>query len=506
MRRMLLLAIVSFLPMPLAAQDGAAAAAATITANDVRARIGVLAHDSMRGRDTPSPGLESAARYIAREFERFGLAPKGGDGSYIQRYPLAQAAIDPTVSSVTVEGGPTWRYGIDVVHRFGGRAPQGVTGPTVLVSGTPSEDDAAALRGALVIWVLPMQEDGTPQPQANRIVSRLLNAGPAAVLMTSTRAEQRWQELLRQSMEPTLINPREQGDAQFGPLTEIQDRTLAPVLARHGVDLAAVRRGTSTLEAVTPIGDLHLTITVDRRAADEIGAPNVVGLLEGSDPELRDEYVIFSAHMDHVGVGSPNAAGDSIYNGADDDASGTAAVLELAEAYARLDPAPKRSLIFLTVSGEEKGLWGSGYYAEHPTVPLEQVVANLNIDMIGRNWDDTVVVIGKEHSDLGATLERVNADHPELNMTAIDDIWPEERFYFRSDHYNFARKGVPILFFFTGTHEDYHRPSDHVAKIDAEKESRIVRLLFYLGLEVANAPERPKWDPESYREIVEGGN
>jgi Zn-dependent M28 family amino/carboxypeptidase len=205
--------------------------------------------------------------------------------------------------------------------------------------------------------------------------------------------------------------------------------------------------------------------------------------------------------MDHIGI-SPGQP-DSINNGADDDASGTTGVMELAHAFAQPGARPKRSLIFLTVSGEEKGLWGSRYFSEHPPVPIQQVVADINIDMIGRNWPDTIVAIGKEHSDLGATLNRVNAEHPELGMTAIDDRWPEERFYFRSDHYNFARKGVPILFFFNGVHPDYHRPSDSPDKINPEKEARIARLLFYLGEDIANAPERPKWKPESYKEIVE---
>ncbi|HSJ76427.1 MAG TPA: M28 family peptidase, partial [Gemmatimonadales bacterium] len=128
---------------------------------------------------------------------------------------------------------------------------------------------------------------------------------------------------------------------------------------------------------------------------------------------------------------------------------------------------------------------------------------DINIDMIGRNWRDTIVAIGKEHSNLGATLERVNRAHPELGMTAIDDRWPAERFYFRSDHYNFARRGVPILFFFNGVHEDYHEVSDSPDKIDSEKESRILKLLFYLGQDIANAPQRPEWNPESYKEIVE---
>jgi Zn-dependent M28 family amino/carboxypeptidase len=206
--------------------------------------------------------------------------------------------------------------------------------------------------------------------------------------------------------------------------------------------------------------------------------------------------------MDHIGIrpGLP----DSIANGADDDGSGTTGVVELAEAFTRKGARPKRSVMFLTVSGEEKGLWGSRYFTEHPTVPIGAIVADLNLDMIGRNWKDTIVAIGKEHSDLGATLERVNAGHPELDMTAIADRWPNERFYFRSDHYNFARKGVPILFFFNGVHPDYHQVTDSPDKIDSEKESRILRLLFYLGEEIANAPARPRWNPQSYREIVEG--
>jgi Zn-dependent M28 family amino/carboxypeptidase len=283
----------------------------------------------------------------------------------------------------------------------------------------------------------------------------------------------------------------------------VRDAALAPLLAQHGLDLTALRHAADQPLTITRLAQLRITVDLAPSPVQRLSAPNVVGRLEGSDPLLKREYVVFSAHMDHVGVGRPNASGDSIYNGADDDASGTAAVIELAEAFARLNPRPKRSLLFLTVSGEERGLWGSSYFTSHPPVPVAQMVADLNLDMVGRNWKDTIVVIGRQHSDLGATLARVNAAHPELRMAAIDDLWPEERFYFRSDHYNFARRGVPILFFFNGVHQDYHQPSDEPAKIDAEKESRIAKLVFYLGLEVANSPQRPQWKPDSYREIVQ---
>ena len=132
-------------------------------------------------------------------------------------------------------------------------------------------------------------------------------------------------------------------------------------------------------------------------------------------------------------------------------------------------------------------------------------MANLNADMIGRNWKDTIVVIGKEHSNLGSTLETVSRAHPELRMTPIDDLWPDEQFYFRSDHFNFAKRGVPVLFFFNGTHDQYHQPSDEVDLIDAEKEARIVKLIFYLGLEIAERDDKPRWNPESYRQIVAPG-
>jgi Zn-dependent M28 family amino/carboxypeptidase len=274
---------------------------------------------------------------------------------------------------------------------------------------------------------------------------------------------------------------------------------VAGALRAAHLDLSRVRASTAPVMREVP----SLTLKVELRDTVllALSAPNTVGILEGSDPKLKQEYLIYSAHMDHIGI-TPGLP-DSINNGADDDGSGTVGVVELARAFSRLEARPRRSIVFLTVSGEEKGLWGSRYFSEHPTVPIHQVVADLNMDMIGRNWPDTIVAIGKEHSDLGTTLERVNRAHPELGMTAIDDIWPAERFYFRSDHYNFARKGVPILFFFNGVHPDYHQVTDSPDKINSEKEARILKLLFYLGQEVGNAPRRPQWRPDSYREIVE---
>ncbi|HEX6589307.1 MAG TPA: M20/M25/M40 family metallo-hydrolase, partial [Longimicrobiales bacterium] len=226
-----------------------------------------------------------------------------------------------------------------------------------------------------------------------------------------------------------------------------------------------------------------------------------IAILRGSDPELADEYVVFSAHMDHVGVGRPDASGDSIYNGADDDASGTAALVEVAEAFSNLLERPRRSLVFMAVSGEEKGLLGSRWWSDHPTLPLEDVVANINVDMIGRNAPDTIVVIGQQYSSLGPTVHAVAEQRADLGLTVSEDIWPEERFFFRSDHFNFARKEIPALFFFAGVHENYHQPSDEVELIDGDKAARVARLVFYTSHEIADTVARPTWTEQGLSEI-----
>ena len=233
---------------------------------------------------------------------------------------------------------------------------------------------------------------------------------------------------------------------------------------------------------------------------EEVFPPNVVAMIPGSDPVLRDEYVVLSAHFDHVGIGSPVGI-DSIYNGADDNGTGTAALLEVAEAFRSLPQPPRRSIMFLHVSGEEHGLLGSEYFSDHPTVPIDQIVANINVDMIGRNADDMIVVIGQEYSSLGRLVKDVADERPELGLEVATDPWPQERFFFRSDHFNFARKGVPAVFFFAGVHEDYHQPSDTVEKIDPDKAARVARLIFHSAEEIAHADARPRWDREGWEEV-----
>ena len=507
-----LVALSLLVPTALAAQtdESVARSAGSITADDVAHRVGIIAHDSMLGRTTPSPGLEMTAQYVADEFSSFGLAPGGDDGSYLQRYSLLWVKTDIANASVAVRGGPIWRIGTELANSGGSTGPEGVTGPVLVVSGTEGGSEALAelpIEGAVVVWVGGTTRSGGLHSNVRRLLRLAVGMEPAALIIASSPSEARWRMLLTRGSQPSLRKSWVQ--TSRAPTLQIKEATIAPMLAQHGVDLESAGAG-SPIQG-TPLPDLEITVKLPEMVEDEVSAPNTVGILEGSDPNLKDEYLVFSAHMDHVGqAGAPGAlcgarAGDDICNGADDNASGTVAILELAQAFTQLESRPRRSIIFLTVSGEERGMWGSEYFATHPPVPVEQMVADLNADMVGRNWTDTISVIGKEHSDLGETLHRVAGEHPELNMIPVDDQWPDQRFYFRSDHIHFARNGVPILFFFNGTHEDYHRPSDEPEKIDAEKESRIAKLMFYLGLEIANADQRPQWYPESYAEIVRPG-
>jgi hypothetical protein len=503
MRWMALLVGFVLLPGAVCAQTSPSgdvqSAASGIRQEDFVRRIGVLAHDSMRGRETPSPGLTAAANWIADEFRRLGLTPGGDGGSFLQSYPVRMPAFSFSASGVRVSSGRSLAFGTDVLPLLlGPPSRAGSEGGVVLLTGA-AEPAAIASLDLAQRAVIAFFPEPTSELARVRLAQALRARRPASVMFATTVPDDVW----RSESERTEAARFPAVAAGGTPVLLVRDAALASLLGSSGVDVAELRRGASGPLQRRELANVTLSVTQELRQVEEL-APNVVGLLEGSDPTLKDEYVVFSAHMDHVGIGPADARGDTIYNGADDNASGTTAVIELAEAMASLSVRPRRSILFVLVSGEEKGLWGSDWFAEHSPVPLERLVADVNIDMIGRNWPDTVVVIGREHSDLGATLGRVNDAHPELGMEAIDDLWPEERFFFRSDHYNFARRGVPALFFFNGVHADYHEPSDSPDKIDSEKAARIARLVFYLGLEIAGARERPRWNPESYRRIVQG--
>jgi hypothetical protein len=502
MRPLALLLSALLLGPPLRAQAPGPldAAAETITPADIRARIEILAHDSMLGRDTPSPGLERAAAYVIDEFSRLGLRPAGDDGTYVQRFGVSRWTVDTTGSSLALSARGARAavpFGSDVRVIGGVVSGDPIAGDAILLAGpiTASATRDPRLRGRIVLLT---PDFGRPLPfDLDDRVADIAGVARAVILL-SNRDTSTFARRMDGSLEPRLT-PDFRDQEGGAPVVEVRESALGGVATVAALDLARLRALDSTV--VREVPDLRVDLRIVRRYLERAMAPNLAAVLEGRDRRLRREYVVVSAHLDHVGV-RPGRA-DSIFNGADDNASGVAGVLELAEAFSRREARPARSLLFLVPSGEEKGLWGSAYYVRHPTVPLKDVVADLNLDLIGRNWGDSVIVTGPEMSSLGETLHRVTAAHPELRMAPVADRWPEERIFYRSDHYNFALRRVPVLFFTSGTHADYHQPTDAADRIDTEKASRLVRYVFYIGAAVANDPRRPRWNPGSYERLVE---
>jgi hypothetical protein len=478
-------------------------ASASITPATTLERIGVIAHDSMGGRNTPSPGLEKTAEYFASKYREWGVQPGGENGTYFQRYPLVRRHADQAASWLEAnENGTITRYPMGTWAYATVARDAHVSGNIVVMGGTltPEAINGADIAGKIVMLVHDAGKAADWARWGNLVAAK----GPSAILRLTNQAPEAFSRAASASSNPgnwTLEMPD-----QRIPAIWIHDSLFAKDPNRaNRPDFGQLRAAPSPVIQVIP-EQVQLTVHTAARVAERTTAPNVIGIIPGSDPVLRNEYVVFSAHMDHVGTRptNPREASDTIWNGADDDASGSTGILMVAEAFSRLAVKPRRSIMIIHVSAEERGLLGSQWFAEHPTVPAAQMVANVNFDMIGRNHPDSVSVIGRQHSDLGTTLDAVNARHPDLRLTLADDLWPGERFYFRSDHYNFARKGVPILFFFSGPHEDYHGHNDEVERIDEEKIARIAKVGFFFAAEIANTPTRPAWNPESYREIVEG--
>lgn len=496
-----------FTPTPAAAQaaDPVRSAVESITPEDLYARIEFLASDLMRGRNTPSPELNLAASYLVNQYKLWGFQPAGERGTYYQWYPFPLRRLNAGGARLEVagpRGSRTLVLGRDFYTAGGTAAALPAQGLVFVGTAPRGVMGAGSLRGKVAVAVIPGRNTRDWRLERSRQKNAAVTAGASAIIHV---LDTPWTADSIAKYDATARTAgRSLGPDPAFPQFFLSRAAAAQLFSDAGLSLDAqwTRATGGSFTRAVPMPRVTVSGEIPLEQLDAGLAPNVVAMLPGSDPALRNEYVVISGHMDHVGVGTP-VNGDSIYNGADDDASGTSGLLEVAQAMASLPEAmrPKRTLVFLHVSGEEKGLLGSEWFSDHPTLPLERIVANINVDMIGRNSPDSVVVIGKDYSSLGQTVNRLGREHPELRLTLADDIWPQERFFFRSDHYNFAKKEVPAIFFFSGTHPDYHEPGDEVEKIDTGKAARISRMVFYLAYDVANAPQRPQWDPKGLEEV-----
>ncbi|MFC4700713.1 M28 family metallopeptidase [Glaciecola siphonariae] len=504
---------------------------------NIKGHMSFLADDLLEGRDTGSAGHEIASLYIASEFKKYGLMPAGDDGTYMQRVGFRKTVLvqdSPEFTVYSDDGEYSFDYpkdfimGPDPVRTesqvsaelvfvgYGIIAPEfahndyeglNVEGKIVVaLSGKPSSLDS---------------EEGAHLASGAQKSKYAVDNGAIGFITVQTPASEKvrsYQQSLNYIHAPRMrwVDP----DGNVG-------NTNPELIV--GAYLSMETAKTLFAHAPTPLEDIFLqlenndiptgfdipvTVKLARESVHEdLSSPNVAAVLEGSDPVLKNEYVVFTAHSDHIGI-SKSVEKDRINNGALDNASGTSVMLETARMFASLPKAPARSVIFLAVTGEEKGLLGADYFAKNPTVPLASMVANVNLDMPLLTYEFAdVIAFGASHSTMGKYVKTAAAN-ADLKLT--DDPWPQLNLFTRSDHYAFVKQGVPAIFLvtgieskdpevdgsevlntFLGTH--YHRPSDDMNQdFDWRAARAFTQVNFEIGKTLADAPTRPTWYRDSF--------
>ncbi|WP_420317264.1 M28 family peptidase [Ekhidna sp.] len=452
----------------------------TITAEDLKEHLSVLASDEYEGRETGQKGQKMAAEYIANHFQSLGFeAPV--NGSYLQQFNLTESSI----GNVYFRKDDDKKIGYEDFVYYSNAETSGEEYIQLVFAG--KDDGDIDYEGKYIVYVA--DQLGGLQEKAEKA-----NESGAAGVYFALENEEEFKSML----------------TRFGPFLKRPSLSLeerdnsSTKLILGNKDLTAWIFGKAFEEIKA--GESSTVIFNADYLDKPIGTENVLGFLKGT--EKPDEILIVTSHYDHIGI-----TNGEINNGADDDGSGTVTVLEIAEAFAeaaKKKKGPKRSILFMTVTGEEKGLLGSRYYTDTaPIFPLENTVANLNIDMVGRVDDahsespEYIYVIGSDKlsTELHELSEEVNKTYTNLDLDyTYNDENDPNRFYYRSDHYNFAKNNVPIIFYFNGTHPDYHRPTDTVEKIAFDTMEKRAKLVFHTAWEIANRDERIKVDKKSVDE------
>lgn len=497
--------------------DNSVRFANTITAEDMKNHLTVIAGDAFQGRETGTRGNNLAGDYISNYFKSIGMKSKGVEGSY--RQPVAftfskWADIDifvgetrykhlwdflafpdknenmPAITSAEVV---YLGYGIDDA-KYSDYKKNDVAGKIIMINkGEPLKKDSTS-------WITGSSEMSDWTTDINKKLEAAKKNGVKLVLII----EDDIKKMLGENRRKLLGSVVSLGDLTREEITIANHAYISSTIAKEiiGEKTKKIIKSRKRSNKKGKACDVKLTtpfVMNMNKEATVLNGSNVLSYIEGTDK--KDEVVVVSAHYDHLGM-----RGDDIYNGADDNGSGTTTVLELAEAFRLAESAgfaPRRSIAFLLVTGEEKGLLGSEYYSENPIFDLKNTVADVNIDMVGRvdqkytNNPNYIYVIGSDR--LSTDLHKVNeAANKKYAGLTLDYTYNSEedpnRYYFRSDHYNFAKKGVPAIFFFNGVHADYHKATDTVDKINFEKMAKVGKLIFHTTWEIANREERLKVD------------
>lgn len=524
-----------------------------ITVDFLRSHLTAFAADSMKGREAGTPSEDKAARYLAEQYRKMGLKPVGDNGTYFQHFKLNATRSDSIVFKLFNTSGDSRKLAdrsvasktssANFMRRFGGSDT--LRGPVVFAGFGVNDaaNNVTHLQGADLKgkWVLVFQEmpsvvDGDtlidPAIDARARFQAIVDKGAKGLLLIPAATSKEFKSVADQMQSDfgevgrMRLAYRDKGagssDASSPGYNIVNPAMAARMLGLESENaLEAYRQKlinniTGFQPRTLPYELAHIPYSTEVT----LDSQNVLAFYEGADPQLKDEVVVMTSHYDHVGIGRPDSTGDRIYNGADDDGSGTMGLLNIAHAFVTAGKngvKPKRSILFLNVSAEEKGLLGSRYYSDHPVFPMDKTVANINTDMIGRidarhkkkGVEDYAYIIGAEiiSSELDSLLVEANKRSGQIKLSKrYNDLQDPNQFYRRSDHWHFGRKRVPFVFFFTGVHEDYHRPSDEVHKIRFDKMAKIVRTMYATAVLVANADEAPKVDNQQFIEITKSDN
>lgn len=515
----------------------------------LKTQLEVIAHDSLDGRGTATKGIRKTADYIAAHYNELDLTPVGDENTFFQNFDLTTSIIDSLVYTIYRKDNDE-KY---VVSRSVENPESSADFTSILTGYNPAEgpiifggfgvhDTDDGIEDLLneyteKVWVLIYENIpdslqskyslSDQQVDLNNRIDHLLNySGVDGVLLITDFLTPQYRELIGEN----ITFNRTYGRMQLAYLQDGSGRTLPDANVKYiSPDMAALLLGVeSELELITVKESVVQNFDTFTPEATPYGLnyyphypgtvqdKNIVALFEGADPDLKSEVVVLMAHYDHLGIETGKSNEQLIFNGADDNGSGTVALMAIAAA---LNDAkshglkPKRSVLFLHVTGEEIGLLGSRYYSDHPIIPIENTIANFNADMIGRtdienieqeNFNSVYLIGGEIISSALDSIVVVANDHSvELELDRkYNDLTDRNQFYRRSDHWNFGRLGVPFVFFFTGVHEDYHQPTDTADKIDYEKYHRVVQLIFASTVKTANSEIRPVMDNEMFIDIT----
>lgn len=479
-----------------------------ISRDSVEHHLRILADDDMEGREAGYPGNKKAAQYLAEKLQSYGFQTPPRTRGYFQEFPIYKQSF----KSISLEIGQHAFESLVDFCAYPSENPNlpGFEAAEIVYLGYGLPDD---FKGKNLNNKVIMIEEGYPegiQGRAGRngrlAPPKVQAANQAGVRLILVVAEDFDRHSRQCSNETVMMSLRHVDGAN---IVYVSPRIAARIMKGQEDRITQYRNGYDISASENASGSDRQPVTIRRaveaslhKVTEYSYIPNVVGYLPGKDPELRHELLVLSAHFDHLGTD-----GTEIYNGADDDGSGVSSILEIGRIISELsrenEELPRRSLLILFANAEEKGLVGSAYYTDHPIFPLENTITNLNVDMIGRRDEHHqdnpyyVYIIGSDKlsRDLHDINELVNDEltNLELDYRYNDDADPN-RFYYRSDHYNFAKNDVPVIFYFTGVHEDYHQPTDTVEKIEFGKMITITKLIFGTAWELLNNDQRPILD------------